>query len=241
MLRYAGEWYWGIDRLDHLERRLLADGHGRQEDCGPRFVRRHRLCAQPPTPARGPLVLYWSARSPYSYLVLDRAYALADHYGLGLDIRPVLPMVMRGMSVPRQKRLYILQDAKREAELLGLPLGRVCDPVGRGVRNLYAVFRAGQAEGRERELARSFSHAVWSEGIDAATERGLARITERAGLRPQRLRREPEAEWHEWAERHRQEMADAGMWGVPTLRYGSHWVWGQDRLWSLETAIRNHG
>ena len=33
-------------------------------------------------------------------------------------------------------------------------------------------------------------------------------------------------------------MLEAGLWGVPTLCYGSTAVWGQDRFWALEAAIR---
>ena len=35
--------------------------------------------------------MFFSFRSPYSYIALPRAYALADHYGLTLRLRPVLP------------------------------------------------------------------------------------------------------------------------------------------------------
>lgn len=39
-------------------------------------------------------------------------------------------MIMRGLPVPRAKRLYIVRNTKREAEALGLPFGPIADPVG---------------------------------------------------------------------------------------------------------------
>ena len=50
-------------------------------------------------------------------------------------LRPVLPMVMRGLPVPREKQLYIVLDTKREAEDAGVAFGRMLNrytdtPVG---------------------------------------------------------------------------------------------------------------
>ena len=159
---FGGEWYWGLDRLDHLERRWIAAGLAHATDDRPRFVARHRFLVGPPVPAPTgePLVLYWSACSPYAYLALERCYRLADHYSVQLDIRPVLPMMMRNLPVPRAKRLHILLDAKREAETEGIPLGRVCDPAGEGVERCYGLFAHARACGRVRELVLSFSRAV---------------------------------------------------------------------------------
>ena len=42
-------------------------------------------------------------------------------------------MAMRGQPLPLAKRLYILRDAKREADRLGLPFGKIHDPLGEGV------------------------------------------------------------------------------------------------------------
>ena len=116
-----------------------------------------------------PLVLFFSFRSPYSYLALARTYAMADHYGLNLKIRPVLPMVMRGLSVPKAKRFYILKDAAREARLHRVPFGKVCDPVGAGVERCMAIWPFAEKEGRLREWLRAAATGIWSQGINAAT------------------------------------------------------------------------
>ena len=42
-----------------------------------------------------------------SAIVADRVFELAQRTGLALDIRPVLPMVMRGLPAPKVKRMYI--------------------------------------------------------------------------------------------------------------------------------------
>jgi 2-hydroxychromene-2-carboxylate isomerase len=36
------------------------------------------------------------------------------------------------------------------------------------------------------------------------------------------------------AEEHRDALFAAGLWGVPSFRYGGFTTWGQDRLWMLD-------
>lgn len=91
-------------------------------------------------PWRPPTVEAWfSFRSPYSWLFMPRIRALTKAYGAKLELRPILPMVMRGLAVPRIKTIYISLDCKREAERLGLPFGRIVDPVGAGAERALAV------------------------------------------------------------------------------------------------------
>ena len=132
MLHYEGEWYWGIDRLQFLERRLEKLGLGSGS-----------ALSRVPSPTLrkvgSQIDFYFSFRSPYSYLATERVTELADKLGVDLNLKPVLPMVMRGLPVPRSKRMYIVLDAKRAATESGLPFGRICDPVGSGVERTIAV------------------------------------------------------------------------------------------------------
>ena len=59
---------------------------------------------------------------------------------------------MRGLPVPRAKQIYIMRDTKREAERLGMPFGRVVDPVGPGVERGLAVLHHAIAEARGPEF-----------------------------------------------------------------------------------------
>ncbi|MGK0250223.1 MAG: 2-hydroxychromene-2-carboxylate isomerase, partial [Oleispira sp.] len=151
MLYYAGEWYWGLDRLDHLEARLLLLGLGEGSEV--RFDQTYRnFCKTVPLSAANPnskkLTLYFSIRSPYSHLGLHQAIKLAQHYQLALEIKPVLPMVMRGLLVPDTKKMYIFHDTKREAVKLGIDYGFVADPLGEGVKRCYALFEYAQSLGK---------------------------------------------------------------------------------------------
>lgn len=240
-LHYAGEWYWGTDRLDHLARRLDALLPDRNPGNWPDpygAAKSLRLTGNNPVVAGQTLELFFSFRSPYSWLALQRAYQLADHYGLELQVRPVLPMVMRGLSVPRAKRFYILSDAAREARLHGIPFGFVCDPVGPGVERCMALWPFAEKEGRLREFLLSAATGIWSQGINTASDNGLKQICAQAGLDWNRARRWlGDREWIERATANRDAMVSAGSWGVPSLRFGNTLFWGQDRLGLMETTI----
>ena len=237
---YGGEWYWGVDRLDHLERRL-ADLGADQEPGRPPMACRPGLRfaeANRPGPGTPPLELFLSLRSPYSWLVIDRARALADHYGLPFVLKPLLPMVMRGLPVPRAKQLYIVRDCKREAERLDLPFGRISDPVGAPVERGLAILIGARASGRDTAFAASFLKGVFAEGADAGSDRGLSWLCARAGIAwTEALTWMADDNWRAEVEANRIEMLDLSLWGVPSLRFGATAVWGQDRLWLVEQAI----
>jgi 2-hydroxychromene-2-carboxylate isomerase len=189
--------------------------------------------------ASGPaLELFFSFRSPYSYLALDRARALADTYGVPLVIKPVLPMVMRGLAVPRTKRMYIVRDAAREARRLGIPFGRICDPLGVGVERCLAVFEDAEREGLAFELVHSAARGIWSEALDMANDDDLSIVVRRAGLDWSKTQRSlSRLAWRTRAENNRRALLDLGLWGVPSFRLGDYACWGQDRMESIEDRL----
>jgi 2-hydroxychromene-2-carboxylate isomerase len=245
MLKYAGEWYWGLDRLDHLEQRLLQLDLGQNSEVRfdktySDFCKTEVLLA--PNSSIKKLTLYFSIRSPYSYLGLQQAITLAKHYQLTLDVKPVLPMIMRGLSVPETKKMYIFHDTKREAEKLNIGYGFVADPLGEGVNRCYSLFKYAQTLGKETNYLLHYAQAVNAQGIHSDTDAGLKEIVERSGLNwehaKQLLQQEGrDQQWQIWAEQNREEMVGLGSWGVPTFQYDDLVLWGQDRAGIIERRI----
>lgn len=241
MLHYGGEWFWGIDRLHYLLGRLDDQGLARSESGNAQLasidqVMHVDLPVVPPDAARNlpPLDLFYSFRSPYSHLAVRRAGELADAFGLQLMLRPVLPMMMRGMAVPRKKLRYILRDTAREAEHLGVPFGNCVDPLGEGVERCHAVFEYALSDKRGREFLQNASDLIWSGGVDAATDEGMRKITARTGLFWPEVKQALECDdWRDAEAENRQLMLSLGTWGVPTLSVGDYAIWGQDRIWLL--------
>jgi 2-hydroxychromene-2-carboxylate isomerase len=182
---------------------------------------------------------YFSFRSPYSYLAGPRAFALADRYDVDVVFHGVIPMAMRGQSVPLAKRLHTLRDTKREADRLGMPFGRIHDPIGDGALRCLLVAEHAADAGPVREFVLEASRAIWSEAADVARDDELRRVCERAGLA-----------WEGCAaaltdpairarvDANTQHLADLGHWGVPVFVLRDQLYWGQDRIEDIEHDLR---
>lgn len=239
MFHFDGEWYWGLDRLDHLERRLVAEGFG----AGEPLVPRPRFPAANGCGTGLALEIFPSLRSPYTAIGFDRALALADRTGVEVRVRPVMPMMMRGVPAPRRKGSYIMFDAAREGRSHGVRFGPLVDPFGAPVRLAYSVYPLAAAAGLERAFISRYLRAAWIDGIDITISEGLRRVVEDIGL-----------SWRDaepllgggaaqaLLEDNVRDMLDAGLWGVPSFRFSGGGApafscWGQDRLWRLEQEI----
>jgi 2-hydroxychromene-2-carboxylate isomerase len=241
MLHYGGEWYWGVDRLHYLTQRLTQLGLAAKGSPDARLMSiqqamRVSLPIKPPVAARNlpPIEYFHSFRSPYSYLALPRILEIADAFGIEVKIRPVLPMVMRGMKVPLRKLLYIANDTCREAARKNLPFGKIADPVGVGAERCLAVYCYAESEQRAREFVLNAGAAIWSEAIDVSTDKGMRKLSGRSALFWPDVKKTMENdEWRPVIEANRESMMDSGSWGVPTVRMGEFLAWGQDRDWML--------
>src|SRR5262245_24426529 len=169
MLYFEGEWYWGVDRLNHLEERLHGLGLDTQPNTPPLAPYRDLTLGEVPKGGTPPLVEVWySFRSPYSYIAMPRLRRLVHHYGAELRLRPILPMIMRGLPVPNAKSIYIMLDTKREAERAGIEYGRMVDPFGAGIERSLAVQFHAIRLGRGEAFAEEGLRAIFAEGVDLA-------------------------------------------------------------------------
>lgn len=185
---------------------------------------------------------FFSFRSPYSYLAAPRAFALEDRYDVEVVFRGVIPMAMRGQSVPVAKRLHTLRDTKREADRLGMPFGRLHDPIGDGALRCLLVAEHARDVGCVREFVLDASRAIWSEAADVASDRDLRRICERVGLdwvACQAALEDPAL--RDRVDVNTQLLAELGHWGVPIFALDGELFWGQDRLEDVERALRGLG
>lgn len=235
MWQYRGEWFWALDRLEFLQRRLAAEGLLSDESRPLSDFDAGRFQPETAIAADAPLEFWFSFRSPYSYLAaveMLRARARGRHPTL--QVRPVLPMVMRGLPVPRVKRLYIVRDVKRCADAQGIPFGRIHDPVGAGAFRLLTVFPYGADTDTQLRYCAIAGQSVWAEGIDVRQDEGLRSVFKRCGLDWSAAQRKLALGIDtKQAEANREALFAAGLWGVPSFRQGGFTTWGQDRIWML--------
>lgn len=242
MLFYAGEWYWGLDRLPYLEERLRSLGASRNpaspilfrrpEDAGEKFT----------ADCNGQNVeMFFSFRSPYSYLALEKLPAFVKRTGIDLRLRPVMPMITRGVPLSGQKRRYIWFDSTREARRQGIAFGKIADPlIEEGYKNALALFPLAEARGKALEFSRAAMCAAFAEGRYLSDESVLRRLTNDLGMEwPKCSEALGNEGWRAAAEENAAALRKLGLWGVPSFRCGEVSVWGQDRMWLLERLIRD--
>lgn len=210
-----GEHFQGAFRLSHVRERL-----GQKVET-----------VAPVVAAPTKITLFFSFRSPYSYLALVRLLRLRETGPLEITLRPVLPLVMRGLPVPSSKRTYIVRDAAREARRHGIPFGHICDPVGVGVERCLALYVYAESEGKGLVLAEHVARAIWSEAVDFTEDASIAKAAVSVGLdAAAALEACRDERFREIVERNREALYDLGHWGVPVLQVGELAVWGQDHI-----------
>jgi 2-hydroxychromene-2-carboxylate isomerase len=246
MFYYEGEWYWGVDRLYHLENRLAAlgacRGSGQQLlavrpaiEAG-RYKDKHTLT----------LEYYPSLRSPYTSIIHDRTVDMAADMGVTLSVRPVMPMVMRGVPITMTKGRYIMTDTAREAETLGLLWGKMYDPIGKPVRDGFALYPYAVENNKGNEFISAFLQAAFFRSISTNNRGGLKWVCEEAGLDWSEAKQHIGTPgWEDMLEKNRLAMYEFGLWGVPSYRLLDAdkrvvlAVWGQDRLWLVARTIQD--
>jgi len=206
--------------------------------------------------------LFWSFRSPYSYLALDRACALVDRYDLVLLARPVYPLAVRdpGFFARTDARFvrYVALVSRRVAEAEGIAFRFPRpDPIEQDlqtlriapeqprIRRLMHLGAAAQRRGRALPFIREVGRLLWDgrvDGWDQGTH--LDDAIARSGLDPSELADEAGCD----AEALDALIADnehaharAGHWGVPTFVFDGEPFFGQDRIDLLLWRLRQHG
>lgn len=208
------------------------------------------------------LDLFWSFRSPYCYLALDRILEITRRYALDVNVRPVYPLAIRSPDfftrVHPNYRRYHLLDSKRLAEFLGIPYRRpIPDPVVQDMQNnriapeqphIFRLTRLGIAAvlaGRGLAFVDQVSRVLWDGTVDGWNEGPhLANAAARAGLDLDVLDREIAADparYDALIEANQQAHEAVGHWGVPTIVFDGEPFFGQDRLDLLVWRMRQKG
>ncbi len=206
--------------------------------------------------------LYWSFRSPYSYIVTPRLIALERDWDVQVVVRPVLPIAVRQPDFFAHAdplwTSYLLRDCVRSAEFAGLPLRWPRpDPVKldfatrtypKEQPHIHRLTRLGQLaaeRGQGLAVLRAVSHLIWSGETDGWHEGDhLAGALARAGC--------DLAEMDTAIQQHAARLDAAitaneapqragGHYGVPLMVYAGEPFFGQDRVDQLLWRMQQHG
>jgi 2-hydroxychromene-2-carboxylate isomerase len=206
--------------------------------------------------------VFWSFRSPYSYLATPRMSALEREWNLTFQVRPVYPIAVRLDGFFKQANPmwlpYLVRDVMREAERHDTPfMWPRPDPI---VMDLATGIVAKD---------QPFIHRLTRLGVAAAEQgRGLPFITEvaatlyggkienwhqgshladagaRAGVDLAALdaaiTRDPDR-YEAIIKENEADHRKAGHWGVPTFAFEGEPFFGQDRIDALMWRLRQRG
>lgn len=206
--------------------------------------------------------LYWSVRSPYSYLATPRLFELCRDFDVSCRVRPVYPHAMRDPDALQKRGElwlgYFKRDIVRTAAFLSLPLRWPNpDPVavdgatGRALpeqplaRRLTHLIAAAAETGQGLPFVHELSAILWSPTAPDWTVPGvLEGVCDRAGLALDDLESDITARSDHFEAIVRNNDRDehvAGHWGVPVMVFDDEPFFGQDRIDQLTWRMRAKG
>lgn len=206
--------------------------------------------------------LYWSFRSPYSYLVTPRLVALETEYDVTANVRPVYPIAVRQPDFFANNDPlwlpYFLRDTHRSAQFVGLPFRWASpDPVAMDpatrtypkqqphIHRLTHLGVAAAERGKGLGFLDQVSRLIWSgETTDWHLGDHLARAAQRAGLDLAEMDAAIAAdEAHHVAivETNQAAQREGGHYGVPLMVFDGEPFFGQDRFDQLRWRMEQRG
>lgn len=205
--------------------------------------------------------LYWSFRSPYSYLATPRLRAMAQTFDLEINLRPVYPLAIRTpdffgdldpLWVP-----YLIRDTFRIAEKEHLPYGRpnpdpvVMDMVTRKIspeqpyiRRLTRLGVLAEEQGIGMDFIYEVATLIWSGEVNWTEGTHLADAVARAGGDLAVMDAAVAAHAEELdaiIEKNQVAQREGGHWGVPLMVFEGEPFFGQDRIDDLVWRMQQKG
>lgn len=205
--------------------------------------------------------LFWSFRSPYSYLITPRLLELERDYDVKTNVRPVYPIAVRLDGFFKQVNPmwppYLMKDTKRIAEMHEMPYAWPSpDPIVMDMKKgevpkeqpyIHRLTRLGVAateKGKGLPFLNEISSVIFGGTRDWHKGDHLKDAAARAGLDLAALDREIEANPDHYeaviVENEAAQKA-SGHWGVPLMVFEGEPFFGQDRLDHLTWRMEKHG
>ncbi len=204
--------------------------------------------------------LFYSYRSPYSYLALPRIMQLVAEYDLTVNLRPVYPLAVRVPGFFKRTNpkflSYVALDSTRVAKHENIPYGFPRpDPIVQDrttlevaahqpyIHRLTRLGAAAQIEGKSLPFTYAITKPIW-DGSVAGWHEGdhLAKAASAAGFDLAAMDAAVTADpdrYEKIIAGNEQDHAASGHWGVPTFVFENETFFGQDRIdllvWRMES------
>lgn len=206
--------------------------------------------------------LFWSFRSPYSYLAIPKTLKLVAEYDVNVNLRPVYPLAVRvpGFFKRADPRFasYVVRDSMRVAQHQNIPFRFpqpdpiVQDmttlevaPVQPYIHRLTRLGAAAQQDGRSLDFVGAIAPVLWDGNVKGWHEGDhLAKAAAAAGFdlpaMDAAIVAEPDR-YEQIIAANEQDHAASGHWGVPTFVFDREPFFGQDRIDLLIWRMQSKG
>ena len=241
---YENELYWGLDRLNYLEERLselgLSTNSVKDPICSLNLSAPEHIISN----KKVNLTYYPSLNSPYTLVSAKRVKELSETYPINLITKPVLPMLMRDMTISEYKAKYIISDAAREGRKYGHEIKNIYSPLGSPARKAYSLFPNIDKAGKGFEYIYELLNASFQEGVNIGNNDYLETLINKLGLDWSIIKNDINTkQWKHDLDLNLKDMYSGNCWGVPSFKVTDEdggnpfYAWGQDRIWLIKEEI----
>jgi len=204
--------------------------------------------------------LYWSFRSPYSYLALKKIRDIQARRNVHFNVKIVMPLAIRDPKFFDSRGTtwlsYVMRDIFRLAQMTEqtimpprpdpivqeMATAQIAEKQPYIWRLSYLGVLASETD-KALPFIDEVSQIIWS-GENWFDGEALAQATARAGLNLKALDLQikgQETELTARLEQHDKDLRAAGHWGVPTCVINHEPFFGMDRLDALEWRLDQNG
>ena len=207
--------------------------------------------------------LYFSYRSPYSYLILPRMLRLKEKYDIEINFKVVYPIAIRMPEWFEGKNFFTffffkMLDMRLQAKKLGIPFTSKLkpDPIRQNIMTgkisshqpyIFDICHLGQMaqmKGVGMEFAFEVSSLIFGGVENWNTDENLSEAAKKVGLDLTQLRESVNVHEEEIIGQIKQNQVDqlnAGHHGVPLTVIGDKHFFGQDQFDKIMETLKENG
>ena len=207
--------------------------------------------------------LYFSYRSPYSYLILPRMLKLKEKYDIDINFKIVYPIAIRMPEWFEGKNIFTyfffkMIDMRLQAKKLGIPFTTKLrpDPIRQNIMTgkisnhqpyIFDICHLGQMaqiKGVGIEFAFEVSSMIFGGVEKWNTDENLSKAAKKVGLDLKQLRESVNVHEEEIISQIKQNQVDqlnAGHHGVPLTVIGEKYFFGQDQFDKIMKTLKENG
>ncbi len=207
--------------------------------------------------------LYFSYRSPYSYLILPRMLELKEKYDVDINFKIVYPIAIRMPEWFKGKNFFTffffkMIDMRRQAKKLGIPFSTKLkpDPIRQNIITgkisshqpyIFDICHLGQMaqiKGVGMEFAFEVSSLIFGGVENWNSDDNLSKAAKNVGLDLNQLRDSANVHKEEIIKQIKNNQVDqlnAGHHGVPLTVIGDKFFFGQDQFKKIMKTLEENG